>query len=268
MAKKEIKKKNNNKIKKENDTNKKEKSVKKIKDNNKEKSKAEKKETKVNTKRSKITQNIINAIKNNKYIFIGIIIVILISIIILCIANSKKELEPIEMKDAISIINYRKISTKKSKSSIYKKYKLEKYTMREAKNDVSVYGINGKILFLRSNNINANIFQTKRIITPMDPNGKPALSQVNENINYLKSEALSYIGIDKNAKPIEEKLTGKSKSKFELPLRESIYIEKREYSATYLGSDGNKYDLNFYMDGDYLVCEFVKFLDLDKKEKK
>lgn len=267
MAKKETKKKNNTKTKKEIDTNKKENSVKKIK-NKKEKIKVEKKETKVKSEKNKLIKNIIDIIKKNKYIFIGIIIVILISIIILCIVNSKEELEPMEMEEAINIVDYKKLSTRKSKSTIYKKYNLEKYTMCEAKNDVTVHGIDGKLLFLRSDSINANIFQIKKEITILDENGVPALTQVSENIAYLKSKALSYMGLERNAKPIEEKLTGKSKSKFELPLRESIYIEKREYSATYQTTDGDKYDLNFYMDGDYLVCEFVKFLNLDKKEKK
>lgn len=248
MAKKEIKKKNTVKQKKESNTIKKEKKNK-------------------NEEIIKVKKNsaLLDKIKKNKYIIIGIIIAILICMAIVFIVNSKKETEPIKMEEVIGIINYKKLNTKKSKCTIYKKYNLEKYTMRESKNDIIMHGINGKLLFLRSKKMNANIFQIKKKIVVLDENGTPALSQVSENINYLKSEALSYIGLEYNAKPIEETLSGKSNSEYKLPLRESIYIEKREYSATYTGANGDKYDINFYMDGDYLVCELVKFLELDKK---
>lgn len=55
-------------------------------------------------------------------------------------------------------------------------------------------------------------------------------------------------------------LFGTDKSGAKLPLRESIYNEKRLYSITFIDTEieGRNYDINFYRNENYLVCEFVK----------
>ena len=236
------------------------KKVKKSKATNKTSNKITKKKLK------EIINNILDFIKKNKYIIIGIVVLLLIIIIIACFSNKKEENVPID--ETINVTDYKKISTKRSNKTISKKYNLKKYKIRETKDDIELNNLIGKVLYVRSEDFNANIFQTKEKIKIEEDDKIPILMQVERSIEYLRNGALSYIGLDKNAKPMQEVLTGESKFDFPMPLRESIYTEKREYSATYIGPNRDKYDINFYMDGDYLVCELVKFLELDKKEKK
>ena len=172
----------------------------------------------------------------------------------------------LKMEDVIGVVNYKKIRTKKSNKTIYDGYKISNYKIYETKNKIKMDRTTGKILFVRSKDFNANIFQAK---IKTDKNAKvfeeKATVQIETDISMLKYNLFKYLGINGELEPTQEYLTGKSKYNFPLPISESIYNEKRHYNSTYLGPDGNKYDLNFYMDGDYLVCELVKFLELKKK---
>ena len=56
-----------------------------------------------------------------------------------------------------------------------------------------------------------------------------------------------------------EQLYGESSVDFELSVEESIYTEGRLYSKTYK-SEENEYDINFYKNGEKIICEFVNVL--------
>ena len=215
-------------------------------------------------KTNKIVNEGINFIKKHKYIFIGIAIALLITIILICILGRNKE--PIPMEDIINVENYKKVKVRRSKKTISSKYELKKYRIYETKDDIELNNLIGKILFVRSKKFNANVFQVRtKIETNKDKQEIPTLMQIDHNIEHLRIGMLLYLGLDTNTKPIKETLTGNSKYNFEVPLRENIYTEKREYSGTYLTLNQEEYDINFYMDDEYLVCELVNFLEHKKK---
>ena len=221
--------------------------------------KKEKKNNKIN--------HIITKIKNNKRttLYIIIAIIILIVIIMACVNLNK---ENIKIKDVLGLVNYKEIKVKKSKKTIYSEYKLDNYKIFETRSKVETQNMLGKVLFIRSKEFNANVFQSKIKILKNKKGLENPTMQVLDNMENLRSELYSYLGVYGQIDPINESLTGETKYSFQLPENESIYTEKRKYNSTYMGTDGNKYDINFYMDGDYLVCELVRFIDLDKKEKK
>ena len=210
-----------------------------------------------------IFKKILKYIKEKKYIVMCIILVIT-AIIILCLSNKKEETN---IDNVIDTINYKSIKTKRTNKKIYKKYELKNYQIRETKNSFNIDEYEGKILFIRSKNLNLNVFQYRKNTKNDMETDKPITMQIETIFDEIKN------GLAKHAQmnyitPIKEELTGKTKYNFPIPISESIYIEKRAYSSSYVALNGDKYDINLYMDGDYLVCELVKFLNLDKKEKK
>ena len=211
-----------------------------------------------------IIKKIINLIKKHKYITIGIVVFLIIIIILILVLTRNKE--PIPMEEIINVENYKEVKVKRSKKTISSKYKLKKHKTFETKDDIELNSLIGKILFVRSKNFNANVFQTTRKIeTEKGKQELPILMQVDQNIEYLKIGLLQYLGLDTKTLPLRETLTGNSKSNFPIPIGESIYKEKREYSGTYLTLNQEEYDINFYMKDDYLVCELVNFLEHKKK---
>ena len=194
--------------------------------------------------------------KNNKIIIISVSILIIISVLtVMNLISSKQE---VQMDKIIDKRNYTNV--KKSNKTISEVYGLEDYKIYETNKIVVLGNLKGKILFLRNKEMNANIYQAKvKIEAKKQAEGDPLLVQVDKNMQELKDEFYKYAGINYNTLPNTEKLN--SKSKDEIPLTEEIYIEKRNYCATYIVDNGEKYDINYYMDDDYLVLELVKFLD-------
>ena len=121
------------------------------------------------------------------------------------------------------------------------------------------------MLFVRSKNLNANIFQTKSKIE-LTSEDMPTLMEVEQNLECLILVMLSYLRLDNYIKPIKEEFTGKQKYDFSMSIRESVYIEKRKYNATYISMDNKEYNLNYYMDDDYLICELVYILNKKSEE--
>ena len=211
-----------------------------------------------------IIKKIINLIKKHKYITIGIVVFLIIIITLVFVLTRNKE--PIPMEEIINVENYKEVKVKRSKKTISSKYELKKHKTFETKDDIELNSLIGKILFIRSKDFNANVFQTTRKIeTEKGKQELPILMQVDQNIEYLKIGLLQYLGLDTKTLPLRETLTGNSKSNFPIPIGESIYKEKREYSGTYLTLNQEEYDINFYMDDEYLVCELVNFLEQKKK---
>ena len=208
--------------------------------------------------------NIVTYIKKHKYISLVVLLVIIIIIFLICF-NINKNKEPIPLDEVMNIENYNKLSIKKSKRTISKKYNLKRYRIYETKDDVELNNQIGKMLFIRSKNFNANIFQTRTKIE-ITSEDMPTLMKIEQNMERLRIGMLSYLRLDNNTKPIKEEFTGKQKYSFPMPIRESVYIEKREYNATYIGMDNKEYDLNYYMIDDYLICELVYILNKKSEE--
>ena len=116
----------------------------------------------------------------------------------------------------------------------------------------------GNIIYLRESYVKVNIFQTKYRI---DEIGDIA-TQIGNYMEKFKQEAFSYIGIS-DEKETSGILYGKDMKDEALPLEESIYNEKRLYSINYKDqeTEGKNYDINFYRNENYLVCEFVKVFE-------
>ena len=204
--------------------------------------------------------------KDNKKILIllGIIIIIAI-IVIVVLGNNKKENENNSVKPTISefssVFELENINSSKYKTEKVKKIKVaEKYTTNKNvyKLDANVeFGErDGEIIYIRESGTKANVFQTKYRIDELGS----ISSQVENYIEIFKNEAISYIGILEDGKGLSESISGTDINKLKLPLGESIYNEKRVYSITYKDTEneGRNYDINFYRNENYLICEFVK----------
>lgn len=204
--------------------------------------------------------------KDNKKILILLGITIIIAIIVtVVLVNNKKENENNSVKPTISefssVFELENINSSKYKTEKVKNIKVaEKYTTNK-----NVYRLDanvefgersGEIIYIRENGTKANVFQTKYRI---DELGSIA-SQVENYIEIFKNEAISYIGVLEDEKGFSESISGTDINKIKLPLGESIYNEKRVYSITYKDTEneGRKYDINFYRNENYLICEFVK----------
>lgn len=231
----------------------------------------------------------------NKKIIIIILIVILIIVTILGIVINKKNKS---LKKSQDDKNNNKVTV--NLSSVYEKEDITELDLEKTKDikiaekynvgsniyklnaNVDFKGINGEMIFLREDNNKANIFQTKYKIDTTEN----TTIQIERYMQEFERECKSYMGIDLEEKPDNEKLYGEDKDIYSVPLEESIFNENRLYSLTYKVdenkehekyikkthkddelysktdiSDIKKYDLNFYRDGDNLVCEFVKIFE-------
>ena len=204
--------------------------------------------------------------KDNKKILILLGITIIIAIIIIVVlVNNKKENESFSVRPTISdfssVFELENINSSKYKTEKAKDIKVaEKYTANrnvdKLNADVEFGERTGEIIYLRESSFKANIFQTKYRIDELGS----ISSQVENYIEIFKNEAINYIGALEDEKGFSENISGTDLNKIKLPLGESIYNEKRLYSITYKDTEneGRKYDINFYRNEIYLVCEFVK----------
>ena len=193
-----------------------------------------------------------------KYIIISIIIIILIVVTILLIHSNNDNVGNItNFSDIIDNTKYDEKEVILSNNTIFDKYDISSGSIREFNDTVKFGQYDGKMLYVRSDKMNANVFQIKNRIAVTNDNHAPLLAQVDTYLTIFKNQALKYLKLNKDSKPIEEKISGDTKSN--LPLVEQIYIEKRTYSLTYK-VDNVLYDINFYMNDDNFVCEIVRFL--------
>ena len=204
--------------------------------------------------------------KDNKKIIVLLGITIIIAIIIIVVlVNNKKENESVSAKptvsDFLSVFELENMNSSKYKTEKAKDIKVaEKYTANRnayrLEADVEFGERTGEIIYIRDGSTKANVFQTKYRIDELGS----ISSQVENYIEIFKNQVISYIGVLEDEKGFSESISGTDINKIKLPLGESIYNEKRLYSITYKDTEneGRKYDINFYRNEIYLVCEFVK----------
>ena len=203
--------------------------------------------------------------KNMKKLVIIFVIIILAIIIIAVIKNSKQKTN-VNPKQTISdfskvfeLENIQNTEYKIEKSNNVKV--AEKYTAtNEYKLDANVeFGERtGEIIYLRESYSKVNIFQTKYRIDEIGD----ISTQIENYIEIFKQTSYTYLGIS-DQKDINEILYGKDTTDVTLSIGESIYNEKRLYSITYKDTEieVKNYDINFYRNENYLVCELVKVFE-------
>ena len=133
------------------------------------------------------------------------------------------------------------------------------------KADVNLENRTGKLIFLRDGYNKANIYQTKYGIDELGS----VSSQVAKYMEEFKTYSTMIIGLS-SEEPTNEILYDKDDSDKNIPLEESIFNKNKLYSLTYETKDNlleddiedsfnnKKYEINFYRNGSYLMCELVK----------
>ena len=213
-------------------------------------------------------------------VLVGIFVVFLVGVILLVgkSFSNKKDIF-VDYSVVGGILNTddvkdTKIRVKDSSLSIADRYDTKKASIKESREDMYFGNLKGKILFVKGEKEDLNVFQGIYNVEPESKDDQPSLMKVNEYINNFKSAFYSMVSINSDTKPVEEKLYGESKYWFKIPVEESVYVEKRLYSLSYkievtddlllenLKKDVKEivYELNFYMKGKELVCELVRLL--------
>ncbi len=204
---------------------------------------------------------------NNKkiYITIAIIIAVLLIFIIILKINSKNRnntavLPSIDFSEVFELedIKNKKYDIKKANNEkIAIKYNaVETYILNA---NVELNGRKGKMIYVRDINNKMNIYQTKYRIDDLDyANG------INKYIANFLENASTIIGIDQLQ--IEDGIIFGEENKPQY-LEESIYTDKKLYTFHHEEQNGStdnqdkkKYDINFYMNENYLMCEIVVLL--------
>ena len=226
--------------------------------------------------------------KNKKIIIIILIIILIIVTILGIVINKKSSSKKISSNNNTKVLdlstvfeteNISELDTEQTKDAIVsKKYSVGSNTYKlNAK--VKFNDMDGEMIFLRETYNTANIFQTKYRIDTIDS----ITTQVGRYMQEFEQECTSYMGINPEEKAYSETLYGEDTEEAPIPLEESIFNENRLYSLTYKVdenrgikedeikqdeldsreniSDSRKYDINFYRNGDYLVCEFVRIFE-------
>ena len=203
-----------------------------------------------------------------KKIIVGAIIIAIILIVVITIIlfNRKKneeqeKLQTIELTtellDAENIENlgYELEETEEEISSKYITTGKEKYEIKaNIKAGESTGETEGKMMYVRGNYDNLNIYKTKYKINKYEDK----TTQVSNILQQFEMICEGYIGpLDEYEET--EQLYGESNAKFELPLEESIYNEGRLYSKTYKNEE-KEYNINYYKTGENITCELVRAL--------
>jgi len=217
--------------------------------------------------------------KDKKKIIISVIAVIAILVIIFSIIINKRvdaamnkkydilpevELSEIFETDDINRLKGTNIE-KTSDVSVSSKYVVGSNSY-VVKADVKLESRTGKLIFLRDGNNKINIYQTKYGIDELDS----ISSQVSRYMEEFKMNCTMLMGVGSD-EPTNSVLVNKDDSDKNIPLEESIFNNNRLYSLTYNikedslledntidSSNNRKYEINFYRNGSYLMCEFVK----------
>ena len=207
--------------------------------------------------------------KNKKLIIISIVILILFIIIVSIIINKKSSKiirkETIDFNIAFEVenINDSKYKIEKTKDmKIASKYSVFNDIYKLDAN-VKLGDRNGELIYVRNNSQKLNIYQTKYRIDELNFN-----EQIERYIEVFRSECINYIGTAEN--PTSEMIYGDSKNS--LPVSENIYLNNRLYTILYEIKDDNeqqqeveiqsqKFEINFYRNESYLMCEFVKIIN-------
>ena len=188
-------------------------------------------------------------------------ILLLIVILIIAISNNKKTeentglLENVDLSELINIENVESLSfnTEKTEEEISSKYTANrKY---EVKAKVQASDITGKMIYVRNSYEKLNIFKVEYELSKYGDKAR----EISDIIQEFEMICEGYMEITEDEYEESEQLYGESTVDFELPVEESIYTEGRLYSKTYK-SEENEYDINFYKNGEKIICEFVNVL--------
>lgn len=188
-------------------------------------------------------------------------ILLLIVILIIAISNNKKTeentglLENVDLSELINIENVESLSfnTEKTEEEISSKYTANrKY---EVKAKVQASDITGKMIYVRNSYEKLNIFKAEYELSKYGDKAR----EISDIIQEFEMICEGYMEITEDEYEESEQLYGESSVDFELPVEESIYTEGRLYSKTYK-SEENEYDINFYKNGEKIICEFVNVL--------
>ena len=128
-------------------------------------------------------------------------------------------------------------------------------TIYKYNDSVIVNGYKGYIYYVRGNN-NLNIYQVRIDTIQNDPN-VPIIAQIKESMDKLEKGMVDSF----NNKLVlsNEEFDRESEYKFDTSVEEKIYNEKMIYTKFFEDSNA-RYNINYYMENDYLVCEMVKFI--------
>jgi hypothetical protein len=231
-------------------------------------------------------------LKNKKVI--AIIAIILIVIAIIAIAKKKNSsvtiltFNPKETVDMYQVFEVEDIANSEveliqtSDTEVATKYRVGENTYLVNAN-VEFNEREGKVIYLRDGYNDANIYQTTYRI---DKNSN-VTELINKRMQTFIEACTSYMGAGFDEDSYTETIYGTGSTEEEMPLEEIIYSENRLYNRRYTISDEiempeelseyeddaelydtlkkdlsneREFDINFYMSGDYLVCEFVKIL--------
>ena len=206
-------------------------------------------------------------LENKKKVIIGVIIIaiILIIVITLILFNRNKNTEPeqlqtieltIELLDVENIesLEYKLEETKEEISSKYVTGRNKYEVKANVKAGESTEETEGKMIYVRGNYDNLNIYKTEYKIDKYEDR----TTQVSNILQQFEMLCEEYIGpLDEYEET--EQLYGESDAKFELPLEESIYNEGRLYSKTYKNEE-KEYNINYYKTGENITCELVRVL--------
>ena len=202
-----------------------------------------------------------------KKIIIGAIIIatILILVITLVLFNRNKNTEPeqlqtieltTELLDAENVesLEYELDETEEEISSKYVTGRNKYEIKANVKAGESTGETEGKMIYVRENYDNVNIYKTEYKINKYEDK----ITQVSNILQQFEMLCEEYIGpLDEYEET--EQLYGESNAKFELPLEESIYNEGRLYSKTYKNEE-KEYNINYYKTGENITCELVRAL--------
>ena len=187
-------------------------------------------------------------------------ILLLLVILIVVISNNKKAeentetLENVDLSELINVDDIESLSykTEETKEEISSKYITGQETY-EVKANVQAGETEGKMIYVRGSYDQLNIYKTEYTFNKYEDK----TTKVRNIMQEFEMLCEGYMEITEDAYTETEQLYGESNADFELPIEESIYTEGRLYSKTYK-SEENEYDINFYKQGNKLICEFVR----------
>ena len=187
-------------------------------------------------------------------------IVLLLVILIVVISNNKKiegNIETLETVDLSELINIENIESlpyeiEETKEEISSKY-ITGRNKYEVKANVQAGETEGKMIYVRGNYDNLNIYKTEYTLNKYEDK----TTKVRNIMQEFEMLCEGYMEVTDEEYKETEQLYGESSADFELPVEESIYNDGRLYSKTYKNEEC-EYDINFYRQDNKIICEFVK----------
>jgi hypothetical protein len=228
-------------------------------------------------------------LKNKKSILIIVIIIVAIIFLLIAKFNKSNAAEATSFQETVDMSQVFEVEDEKNSSielisnaevEVASKYRVGKNTYIVNAN-VEFNERAGKVIYLRDGYNDANIYQTTYRI---DKNSN-VTELINKRMQTFIEACRSYMGAGFDEDSYTTTIYGNGSDEDEMPIEEIIYSENRLYNMHYTISDEinmmedleefeddeelynslkeelsneRKFDINFYMSGDYLVCEFVK----------